>query len=106
VVLTEKNFKKIVLENPLPVLVEIEADWSGTCHIISPILDHLAHIYKGRILIGKLNVETNKQLAREYGVTELPLLLFFKNGNLIDHIIGAVSKSELEAKLQYLLKIN
>ena len=105
-IITEKNFNQIVLENPLPVLVEIEAEWSGICHIIAPILENLSSLYKGKAVIGKLNMETNEQLARRYGVTELPFFLFFKDGFLVDHIIGAVSKNELETKLQNLLKIN
>jgi len=105
-ILSEKNFKEAVLESQLLVLVAIEADWNGTCHIIAPILENLSSLYSGKVVIGKLNMETNEILAKEFGVTELPLLLFFKNGNLIDHIIGAVSKNELEARLQNLLKIH
>lgn len=104
-ILTDENFQKEVLENLEPVLVEIGADWCGTCHIMDPIIEKLAVDYKGQIKFGKLDIDTNERIAREYGVSELPFLLFFKNGQPVDHIIGAVSKKVLETRLKELLQI-
>ena len=104
IVLTDENFQKEVMENPEPVLVEIGAEWCGTCHIMAPIIEKLAVQYKGRIKIGKLNIDTNIRIAREYGINELPIMLFFKNGQVVGHVIGAVSKNVLEEQIRAVLE--
>lgn len=101
--LTETNFRKEVLETSEVVLVEIGADWCGTCEIMAPIIERLAADYEGRIKFGRLDIDTNERLAGEYGVTELPFLLFFKEGQLVDHIIGVVSGKVLEERIKALL---
>jgi thioredoxin 1 len=103
-IITDKNFKKEVLDNAGPVMVEVGADWCGACHIMAPIIEKLAFRYKGRIKIGKVDIDKNKKVAREYGVNELPLLLFFNNGRIVDHVIGPVSTDALEARLKELLQ--
>jgi thioredoxin 1 len=102
--LTEANFRKVVLESREPILVEIGADWCGACHIMAPIIEKLAGEYEGQIKIGKLDIDTNETVARTYGVNELPLLLFFKDGKLLDHIIGTVSKKVLQTRIRTFLK--
>lgn len=103
ITLTDENFEIEVLGSAKPVLVEIGADWSGGCHIMSPILDELAFIYEEQIKFGKVDIQTNEKLANNYGVTDLPILLLFKNGDLRDHVIGTISKKELETRLKSLL---
>jgi thioredoxin 1 len=103
--LTEENFRKTVLESSEPILVEIGADWCGSCHIMAPIIEKLAGEYQGQIKIGKLDIDTNETVARTYGVNELPLLLFFKDGKLLDHIIGTVSQKVLQTRIQAFLKL-
>ncbi len=103
VTLIETNFRKEVLDSDAPVLVEIEADWCGTCEIMAPMLERLAADYIGQIKFGSLDMDTNRQLAKEYCVTKLPSLLFFKNGQLVDHIIGMVSTKILEERIRKLL---
>lgn len=101
--LTDQNFQTEVLEYSKPVLVEVEADWCGTCHIMAPILEKLAHYYEGRIKFGRIDIEANEKIARDYGVSELPFLLFFKDGRLVDHVIGALSEKALDKRLKTLL---
>jgi thioredoxin 1 len=105
ITLTGKNFWKRVLESPLPFLVEIRADWSGSCEIMAPLIEHLAAEYAGRIHFGRLDIDANEEIAREFGVTELPFLLFFENGKLVDHIIGIISQKVLEAHIKNLLRL-
>ncbi len=106
IVLTDSNFAQEVLENPRPILVQIGASWSGACHIMAPILERVIDDLKGQIRLGKLDIETNERTAKEYGVTELPILLFFKNGQIKDHIVGTISAKRLGARLQTILYMN
>lgn len=103
IALTGSNFWKKVLENPVPFVVEIGADWCGACDIIAPALERLAIEYEGKIRFGRLDIDTNEPIAREFGVTDLPFLLFFKDGKLVDHIIGMVSQRVLEERIINLL---
>ncbi|MFQ5485919.1 MAG: thioredoxin family protein, partial [Desulfobacterales bacterium] len=90
IILTDSNFQKEVLECPQPVVVEFSADWSGACHIMAPMIEELAKEFKGQIKMGKLDIDDNELIARRYGICDLPTFLFFKNGQVIDHIIGAI----------------
>jgi thioredoxin 1 len=102
-VITDENYEKEVVREPGLVLVEIYADWSGSCHMMTAILERLAEEFRGMIKIGKRNIETSQQVARDYGVTQLPILLFFKNGQVVDHIIGTVPKKVIEKHLTNLI---
>jgi len=106
IVLTDSNFAQEVIENPRPILVQIGAKWSGACHIMAPILERILDDFRGQIRLGKLDIETNEGTAKEYGVTELPILLFFKNGRIKDHIVGTISAKKLGARLQTILDMN
>jgi thioredoxin 1 len=103
-ILTDKNFQEEVLENPQPVLVEISADWCGTCHIMAPVLEKLAVELDGQLKFGRLDVDANERTAKAYGMRDLPMLLFFKDGQLVDFVMGVVSKSVLEARIKTLLQ--
>jgi thioredoxin 1 len=103
-ILTDNNFQKEVLENPQPVLVEITADWCGSCHIMAPVLERLAVEFRRQIKFGRLDVDANERTAEAYGMRKLPMLLFFKDGQLADSVIGVVSKSVLEARIKTLLQ--
>lgn len=104
-VLTDKNFKKQVLENPQPVLVEISADWCGACHILAPVLEKLALEFEGQIKFGRLDVDANEKTAKAYGMHELPMLLFFKDGELVDYVMGVIARNALQARLTKLLQL-
>lgn len=103
ITLTDANFKKEVLENSDPVLVDFWADWCGPCHIIAPSIEELAGEYKDRIKVGKLEVDNNPQIAGKYGIRSIPSLLFFKKGQIVDQVTGVLPKKELSDKLNSLL---
>jgi thioredoxin 1 len=103
ITLTEQNFRREVLESPGPYLVEISAEWCGTSHIMAPVIEQLAAKYEGVIKFGNLDIDTQEEAAREFGVTTLPFLLLFKDGKLMDHLIGIISRKVLESRIKALL---
>jgi thioredoxin 1 len=101
--LTDTNFQSEVIDSDLPVLVDFWAEWCGPCKMIGPIIDQVATDLEGIAKVGKVNVDDARELAVKYNVRSIPLLLFFKNGEVKDQIVGAsVTKDQLKAKLQAL----
>jgi thioredoxin 1 len=98
--LTDSNFKNEVLESDLPVLVDFWTSWCGPCKLIAPILEELASEYDRKIKVGKLNVEENHRVATLYGIMSIPTLIFFKNGEVMEQVVGALSKAELKIKIE------
>ena len=101
--LTDANFQKEVLENSQPVLVDFWADWCGPCHMIAPTIEGLARDFEGRAKVGKLDVDNNNRIAEQFGIRSIPTLLFFKDGQLADQVIGVAPRSELTNKLNGLI---
>ena len=99
----DANFKTDVINNPQLSVVDFWAEWCGPCRAITPIIEELAKEFAGKATIGKLNVDDNPQVSMEYGITSIPAILFFKNGEVVDKQIGAVPKSVLEKKINSLL---
>ena len=98
--LTSANFASEVIESEQPVLVDFWAEWCGPCKMIGPVLDQLSGEIEGQAKIGKVNVDNARDLAIQYNVKSIPLLLFFKNGEVKDQIVGAnVTKDQLKSKL-------
>ncbi|MBA7599065.1 hypothetical protein ES703_06092 [subsurface metagenome] len=93
--LTDTKFRETIHNHPL-VVVDCWAPWCAPCHMVAPILEELAREYAGRISFGKLNVDENRSVAVEYKIMSIPTLLVFKNGKLVDRIIGAMPKKILE----------
>ena len=100
---TDASVRKEVLENPEPVLVEFGTEWCGTCHILAPVIEGVASEFEGRIKVCWLDMDANARTVQEYGIRDLPTLLFFRHGRIVDHLIGAASKAELAARLKALL---
>jgi len=102
--MTEENFRREVLDCSMPVLVEFSAVWCGTCHIVSPIIEELIASYKDRMKYVRLDFDGNVQLVQEYGVTNIPFLLFFKGGRIVDYITGAFSGKELQSRIKAIIR--
>ncbi|MDR2086262.1 MAG: thioredoxin [Dysgonamonadaceae bacterium] len=100
-VITDANFDELI-KSGKPVVVDFWAEWCGPCRMISPIIEELAHEYEEKALIGKLNVDENQEITSQYGIRSIPTILFFKNGELFDKLVGAVSKSVIEEKINAL----
>ncbi len=103
-ILTDENFEKEVLSSKQPVLVEFATDWSGTSHIIAPIIKEMAGKFKDDIKFCKIDIDEYKEVAKQYGIRRIPTILLFKNGKVVDFIYGAVSREILAEKLKTLIK--
>ena len=100
---TDGNFDAEALKSDVPVIVDFWAAWCGPCRMIAPIIEELAGEYKGKVKVGKLDVDENQQTAIKYGVRSIPTVLFFKSGKVAETIIGAVPKSTFAEKIAKLV---
>ena len=102
IALTTSNFHEAVQHYPF-LVVDCWAEWCGPCRMISPILDQMAKDNKGKMVIGKINADTDPQVLMEYGIMSIPTLLIFKNGEKVDQIVGAMPRQMLESRLEPLM---
>ncbi len=102
-VVDKSNFEQEVLQSDIPVMVDFWATWCVPCRMIAPIVERLAERYAGRLKVAKLDVDENQELAIRYQVMSIPTLLFFKNGQVVDRIIGAVGEPAIVQKIENLL---
>ena len=100
--ITSENFESLK-NGPRPLVVDFWATWCGPCRMIAPIIAELAKEYEGQVVVGKCDVEENEDLAMEFGIRNIPTILFFKGGQVVDKIVGAVNKAKLDEKFQALL---
>ncbi len=100
---TDQNFNDLVINSQIPVIVDLWAIWCGPCRMIHPIMEEIAQEYDGKVLIAKLDVDTNKQTAMKYGIRNIPTVLYFKNGEVVDKQVGAVPKKKFTEKLEAIL---
>ena len=100
--ITNENFASLKGGN-LPLVVDFWATWCGPCRMVAPIISEMAEKYDGKIVVGKCDVEECDDLAADYGIRNIPTILFFKNGEVVDKLVGAVSKAKFEEKFEALL---
>lgn len=100
---TDSNFDELVLKSDKPVIVDFWAVWCGPCRIVGPIVQEIGDDYTDKAVVGKLDVDHNPEAARKYSIRNIPTILFFKNGEVVDKQVGAVPKQVLVQKLEALL---
>jgi thioredoxin 1 len=105
VTITDANFDEEVLRSPVPVLIDFWAPWCGPCRMISPIVDEIADAKAGSAKVGKVNVDENQEIAARFRINAIPAMLFFKNGEVQDQVVGAAGKAALLAKLDALVAV-
>ena len=101
--LTEKDFDKEVLQNDSPVLVDFSATWCGPCQMMGPVMEQLAAEFEGKAQVAKVDIDECANLAAKYGIMSVPSMVFFKNGQIQDQVVGAVPGEHLSEKLNKLL---
>ncbi|QAR31243.1 thioredoxin [Ornithobacterium rhinotracheale] len=99
--ITDNNINE-VLSSELPVMVDFWAEWCGPCRMIGPIVDEINREFEGKAVVGKVNVDNNPDTAAQYGIRNIPTILFFKGGQVVDKVVGVVPKEQLVQKLQSL----
>ena len=102
VTITKENFAELKAGN-LPLVVDFWATWCGPCRMVGPVISELANEYDGKITVGKCDVEECEDLAVEFGIRNIPTIIFIKNGQVVDKIVGAQSKAKLQEKFEALL---
>lgn len=101
-VINDSNYKEF-LESGKPVVIDFWAPWCGPCRSIAPIVEELAEVYQDRVIIGKYNVDDDTDLGVEYGIRNIPTMLFFKDGQMVDKHVGTITRDALTAKIDALL---
>ncbi len=100
---TDGTFEQEILKANMPAMVDFWAGWCGPCRAIAPVVEELAKEYAGRVKIAKMNVDENSKTPVKYGIRAIPTLILFKDGNVVDQITGAVSKSQIDNAIKKLL---
>ena len=101
--ITDSNFEETVLKSDKPVLVDFWAAWCGPCRMVGPIIDELSEEYEGKAVVGKVDIDSNQQYAAQFGVRNIPTVLVFKNGELVDRKVGVSSKNDYAQALDRLI---
>lgn len=100
--ITDANFEEL-LNSGKPMVVDFWAEWCGPCRMVAPIIDELATEYEGKVTIGKMDVDNNDEVVGQFGIRNIPTVLFFKDGQMVDKVVGAVPKTTFQSKIDSLL---
>ncbi len=100
---TDLNFDEVIVKANKPALVDFWAVWCGPCRVMEPVIEEMARKYGDKIIVAKLNVDENPQTAAQFAIRAIPTILFFKDGQVVDRVVGAVPQSYLEEKIQALI---
>ncbi|HOD66720.1 MAG TPA: thioredoxin [candidate division Zixibacteria bacterium] len=103
ITVTDDSFEQEVIQADKPVIVDFWATWCGPCKMIAPILEEVAREYADRVKVAKIDVDSNTEVARKFGIMSIPSLIFFKNGEELDRVVGAIPKSQLTQRLEKVL---
>ena len=101
--ITDSNFEETVLKSDKPVMVDFWAAWGGPCRMVGPIIDELSEEYDGKAIIGKIDIDSNQQYAAQFGVRNIPTVLVFKDGELVDRKVGVSSKNDYAEAIDKLI---
>lgn len=97
--ITDSNFEQEVIKSEIPVLIDFWAVWCGPCKAIAPVIEEISNEYEGKLKVGKLDIDNNQEVSVKYGIRSIPTLLIFKEGKIVDQIVGAIPKSQIISKL-------
>lgn len=97
--LTDSNFQELVLNSDKPVLVDFWAAWCGPCRMLGPIIEEIHDDFQGKAIVGKVDVDNNQQVSMDYGIRNIPTVLIFKNGEVVDKFVGVAPKASIAEKL-------
>jgi len=102
-VVNDQNFEEIILKSDKVSMVDFWAEWCGPCRMVGPIVEEIGKEFEGKVVVGKIDVDANNTVSEKYSIRNIPTILFFKNGEVVDKQVGAVPKNVLVKKLQALL---
>lgn len=97
--INDSNFDELVMKSDKPVLIDFWAEWCGPCRMVGPIVEELSKEYDGKAVVGKVDVDSNPNISMQFGIRNIPTLLIFKNGQIVDKQVGAAPKAILANKL-------